>query len=147
MIWTRRFDVPIVLDDGSTLVTLQDAGLYVTNLPAAKQKEPHWQTAAGELLSAAERGGILMLAEIAIRQALAHGKPKPPGGSAEKGREEIQDRPMKDAFDQWWEWARKPLDSPLTIPASIHNPIMALPEDDRQDRQKVNEAVRQYDGR
>jgi len=54
---------------------------------------------------------------------------------------------MKDAFDQWWEWARKPLDSPLTIPASIHNPIMALPEDDRQDRQKVNEAVRQYDGR
>jgi hypothetical protein len=78
MSWTRPFDTPIILDDGSKLVTLQDAGLYVTNLPAAKQKEPHWQTAAGELLSAAERGGILMLAEIAMRQALAHGKPKPP---------------------------------------------------------------------
>jgi hypothetical protein len=25
----------------------------------------------------------------------------------------------KDAFDLWWEWAEKPLDSPLTIPAEI----------------------------
>jgi hypothetical protein len=28
-------------------------------------------------MMAAERGGILMLAEIAMRQALAHGRPKP----------------------------------------------------------------------
>jgi hypothetical protein len=39
--------------------------------------KPRWQTAAHELIMAAERGGILMLAEIAIRQALAHGRPKP----------------------------------------------------------------------
>jgi hypothetical protein len=25
-----------------------------------------------------------------------------------------------DAFDLWWEWAEKPLDCPLTIPAGIH---------------------------
>ena len=25
----------------------------------------------------------------------------------------------KDAFDLWWEWAEKPLDSPLNIPAEI----------------------------
>jgi len=43
-----------------------------------EQKKPHWQTAAGELLTAAERGGIVMLAEIAMRQALGHGKPEPP---------------------------------------------------------------------
>jgi hypothetical protein len=30
-------------------------------------------------MMAAERGGILMLAEIAMRQALAHGRPKPAG--------------------------------------------------------------------
>jgi hypothetical protein len=42
---------------------------------------------------------------------------------------------MKDAFDQWWEWARKPLDSLLTIPAEIHNPVMALPENERRDRE------------
>jgi hypothetical protein len=48
----------------------------------------------------------------------------------------------KDAFDLWWEWAEKPLDSPLTIDAAIHEGVMALPPDERRDRAKVNEAVR-----
>jgi hypothetical protein len=48
----------------------------------------------------------------------------------------------KDAFDLWWEWAEKPLDSPLTIDAEIHEAVMALPPDERRDRAKVNEAVR-----
>jgi hypothetical protein len=51
---------------------------------------------------------------------------------------------MKDAFDLWWEWVEKPLDSPLTIPASIHTPVTSLPEEDRLNREKVNEAVRRY---
>jgi hypothetical protein len=76
--WSRLFDAPIPLPNGSTLTTLEDAGRYVTTLPKAEQKKLHWQTAAGELLSAAERGGIVMLAEIAMRQALAHGKPEQP---------------------------------------------------------------------
>lgn len=25
-----------------------------------------------------------------------------------------------DAFDRYWQWAEKPLDSPLTLPAEIH---------------------------
>src|SRR5258706_9687219 len=48
----------------------------------------------------------------------------------------------KDAFDLWWEWAEKPLDSPLTIDAEIHDAVMALPPDERCDRAKVNEAGR-----
>jgi hypothetical protein len=48
----------------------------------------------------------------------------------------------KDAFDQWREWAEKPLNSYLTIPAEIHEAVMALPEEDRRDRDRVNEAVR-----
>jgi hypothetical protein len=28
----------------------------------------------------------------------------------------------KDAFDRWWEWAEKPADSTLTIPAHLHEP-------------------------
>jgi hypothetical protein len=36
----------------------------------------------------------------------------------------------------------KPLDSPLTIDAEIHEAVMALLPDDRRDRVKVNEAVR-----
>jgi hypothetical protein len=48
----------------------------------------------------------------------------------------------KDAFDEWWEWANKPLDSPLTIPAEIHDAVMMLTEDERKDRAIVNETVR-----
>jgi hypothetical protein len=48
----------------------------------------------------------------------------------------------KDAFDLWWEWAEKPLDSMLTIPAWIHEAIMALSPEERRDRAKVNDAVR-----
>jgi hypothetical protein len=47
-----------------------------------------------------------------------------------------------DAFDRWWECAEKPLDSPLTIDAEIHDAVMALPPEERLDRAKVNEAVR-----
>jgi hypothetical protein len=48
----------------------------------------------------------------------------------------------KDAFDLWWEWAEKQLDSPLTIDAEIHEAAMVLPPDERRDREKVNAAVR-----
>ncbi|MGY4253411.1 hypothetical protein ACVI1L_000479 [Bradyrhizobium sp. USDA 4516] len=37
-----------------------------------------------------------------------------------------------DAFDHFWQWAEKPLDSPLTIPRSSI---------DRRDRAKVNQAA------
>jgi hypothetical protein len=48
----------------------------------------------------------------------------------------------KDAFDLWWEWAEKPLDSMLTIPVELHDAVMALPPDEGHDRDKVNEAAR-----
>jgi hypothetical protein len=46
----------------------------LSKLPKSEQKKPHRQTPAREM--AAERGGILMLVEIAMRQALACGKRK-----------------------------------------------------------------------
>ena len=42
-----------------------------------------------------------------------------------------------DAFDRFWQWANKPIDSPLTIPAELHYVVT----EDRGDRRKVNEAV------
>ena len=48
----------------------------------------------------------------------------------------------RDAFDQWWEWAEKPVQSMLTIPAVIHHAVMALSPEDRRDRGKVNDAAR-----
>ena len=52
--------------------------------------------------------------------------------------------PMKDAFDQWWEWADKPFSDMATIPAEIHEAVMALSPEERLDRAKVNEAVRRH---
>ena len=52
----------------------------------------------------------------------------------------------KDAFDLWWAWAEKPPHSTLTIPAEIHEAVMALPPNERHDRAKVNEAVRKSRG-
>ena len=47
-----------------------------------------------------------------------------------------------DAYDRFSQWAEKPLQSPLTIPADIHHAVMSLPPAERRDRAKVNEAVR-----
>ena len=52
---------------------------------------------------------------------------------------------VKDAFDRWWEWVEKPEHSTLTIPAHIHEAVMALPPERRSDRTAVNEAVRRAD--
>ena len=49
----------------------------------------------------------------------------------------------KEAFDLWWEWADKPVDNKPTIDAAIYDAVMALPPDERRDRDKVNEAVRE----
>lgn len=49
----------------------------------------------------------------------------------------------KDAFDLWWQWAEKPLDSELTIPAAIHDAVMPLTPAQRRDRDTFNRAVRE----
>jgi hypothetical protein len=90
MSWFLKFDEPIALPKGKALRTLRDAGEYVTALSKADQAKPHWQTAAHELMMAAKRGGILMLAEIAMRQALAHGRPEPPPAPRKKAAKKYQ---------------------------------------------------------
>jgi hypothetical protein len=50
----------------------------------------------------------------------------------------------RDAFDRWWHWATKEVTSFETIPAEIHNPVMALPEEARRHREWVNAAVRRW---
>lgn len=82
--WSRHFADPISLPDGRELITLRDAGHYIADLPKRQHDAAHWQTATHELLMAAERGGIVPLAEIAMRQALAHGRLKPVARVREK---------------------------------------------------------------
>jgi hypothetical protein len=41
--WSREFEEPIDLPRGRQLVTLQDAGKYITKLPKAEHAAPEWQ--------------------------------------------------------------------------------------------------------
>ena len=50
-----------------------------------------------------------------------------------------------DAFDRFWQWADKPLDSPLTIPAELHRAVRELAAEERYDRAKVNAATARFE--
>jgi hypothetical protein len=76
--WQRQFDEPITVE-GRTLRTLRDAADHIVALPAKVSRQEHWQIAVRHLMLAAERGGIMMLAQIAMLKAIHHGKePEPP---------------------------------------------------------------------
>jgi hypothetical protein len=68
--WKRRFDDPIKLPGGRQLVTLRDAGNYITRLPKAKHEAAEWQAAMEVLIPVATLGGPTMFARIGIMQAL-----------------------------------------------------------------------------
>jgi hypothetical protein len=68
--WRRRFDEPIKLPDGRKLVTLKDAGTYITKLPKAEHAAPEWQAAMEALILVAESNGPTMFARIGVMRAL-----------------------------------------------------------------------------
>jgi len=67
--WKRPFDEPIELPGGRKLVTLEDAGNYITKLPKAEHSAPEWQAAMQALMLVA-RGGPTMFARIGVMRAL-----------------------------------------------------------------------------
>ena len=70
MSWKRRFDDPIGLPDGRKLVTVQEAGTYITKLPKAEHEAPEWQAAMDALILVATLGGPTMFARICMMRAL-----------------------------------------------------------------------------
>jgi hypothetical protein len=68
--WGREFDDPIELPRGGRLVTLKDAGAYITKLPKAEHEAAEWQAAMEALILVAESNGPTMFARIGIMQAL-----------------------------------------------------------------------------
>jgi hypothetical protein len=68
--WSRAFDDPIPLPRERQLVTLKDAGNYITNLPKAEHEAPEWQAAMECLILVAEKNGPTMMARIGIVRAL-----------------------------------------------------------------------------
>ena len=72
--WGCEFDDPIELPDGGELVTLEDAGNYITKLPKAEHSAPEWQDAMEAPMLVATRGGPTMLARIGFMRALHRNK-------------------------------------------------------------------------
>jgi hypothetical protein len=52
------------------LITLKDAGTYITKLQKAEHEAPEWQAAVQALILVATKGGPTMLARTGIMQAL-----------------------------------------------------------------------------
>jgi hypothetical protein len=55
--WQREFEDPIPLPRRRLLVTLQDAGNYITKLPKAEHEAAEWQAAMEALILVATSGG------------------------------------------------------------------------------------------
>ena len=70
MPWSARFDDPIPLPQGRSLVTLKDAASYITKLSKAEHSAPEWQAAMEALILVAENDGPTMLARIGVMRAL-----------------------------------------------------------------------------
>jgi hypothetical protein len=72
--WSARFDEPIPLPRGRQLVTLEDAGRYITKLPKAEHEAKEWQAAMEALILVATLGGPTMMARIGVMRALNRGR-------------------------------------------------------------------------
>ena len=68
--WKRPFDDPIPLPRGRQLVTLQDAGNYITRLPKTEHTTAEWQAAMEALILVATAGEPTMFARIGLMRAL-----------------------------------------------------------------------------
>src|SRR6202171_510276 len=68
--WKRPFDDAIPLTRGRSLVTLEDAGAYITKLPKAVHEAAEWQAAMEALILVATLGGPTMFARIGVMKAL-----------------------------------------------------------------------------
>jgi hypothetical protein len=68
--WKRPFDDPIPLPRGRQLVSLKDAGTYITKLPKAEDATPEWEAAMEALILVAEHGGPTAMARIGFMRAL-----------------------------------------------------------------------------
>jgi hypothetical protein len=69
--WSTRFDEPIVLDDGTRLVTLRDAIQYLAKtVPKVEQNHEKVLTAADHLTRPAEQGYPIVFARMATLRAI-----------------------------------------------------------------------------
>ena len=76
MSWDKQFREPIEAPGGEVLVSLRDAGAYITALPQNEHEAREWQTAMHCLIEAADHGGPVSFARLGVAQALHRNVPK-----------------------------------------------------------------------
>ena len=76
MNWSRRFQDPITMPDGSVIRTIGQAAEYATSLPKKATNTEPWQRAARVLQEAAEHGGpFVFMARINFYRAVYGDEP------------------------------------------------------------------------
>jgi hypothetical protein len=70
MSWDLKFPEPIAVPHGKPLVTLRDAGDYITSLPLKVPSGPAWEAAMHVLIQAADHSGPVEFARLGMMQAL-----------------------------------------------------------------------------
>ena len=73
--WRRKFSAPISVGD-TTLHSLRDGADYILELPRWVSNQEHWRTAISCLIDAAEHNGIVMMAQLALLQAIHREAPR-----------------------------------------------------------------------
>jgi hypothetical protein len=69
--WSKRFDEPFVLDDGTTLATLREAVEYLAKtVPKEEHNHPSVLTASEHLTKSAEHDYPMFFARAATLQAI-----------------------------------------------------------------------------
>ena len=68
--WKRPFDDQIPLSRRRQLLTLEDAGNYITKLPKAVHEAQEWQASMEPLILVAALGGPTTFARIGVMRAL-----------------------------------------------------------------------------
>jgi hypothetical protein len=72
--WSQRFLVPIPIPSGDPLVTLRNAGAYISRLSEPVYRTEHWRVATHLLIEAAEGTVSTELARFSIVTAVDHEK-------------------------------------------------------------------------
>jgi hypothetical protein len=94
--WKRAFDDPIPLPRGRHLVTLEDAGNYITRPAPAEHEAAKWQAAMEALMLVATHGGPPMFARIGIMPALKRNVAREFNQRHPLGAPQAQARPVRE---------------------------------------------------
>ena len=70
MTWSKRFEEPVQLPDGSQLFTLHQAAKHILTLSNVDHRANEWRSAMRKIIEAADHGGSICLARAELLLAI-----------------------------------------------------------------------------